>query len=319
MAMGAVKKAAGQLLPALPEPSAIRAQLERIIASDEFCVSERNRRFLSYIVNEALAGRASGLKAYSIATEVFERRETFDAQNDPVVRIEARILRRALERYYLVAGVADPILIGIPKGGYRPTFTLGSRSPLAERIVRSSLALGRPRWRRWAMAAATAVLLVGVACWTPGLSPAKIPLPGAPVWTPAEGSNLLIAPFISLGDEAEAQFFAEGLTGEITARLANLKGFTVVGQDSPDHGGPSHLQQNLRVRFALDGVVHALDDRLYVSARLLDLETGFILWSETYSEDIRAHDVLAVKQDVVEKLATAVSEFGGVVLGTDRR
>lgn len=107
-----------------PSPIEILAQLDRIIASPEFCVPERNRSFLRYVVVEAVAGRAASLKAYCIAIEVFARAETFDAQNDPVVRIEAARLRRALERYYLVAGRDDEILIDIPKGAYRPTFTV---------------------------------------------------------------------------------------------------------------------------------------------------------------------------------------------------
>ncbi len=62
------------------------------------------------------------IKGYNIAVEVFKRPEGF-TQDDPVVRIEAGRLRRALERYYLVAGQDDPVTIDIPKGGYAPSFT----------------------------------------------------------------------------------------------------------------------------------------------------------------------------------------------------
>ena len=51
---------------------------------------------------------------------VFGRDDSFDPQTDPVVRLEARRLRRALEHYYLTAGRDDPIRIEIPKGGYAP-------------------------------------------------------------------------------------------------------------------------------------------------------------------------------------------------------
>ena len=70
------------------------------------------------MVEELLAGRADRLKGYTIATDVFGRDESFDPQTDPVVRLEARRLRRALEHCYLTAGRDDPIRIEIPKGGY---------------------------------------------------------------------------------------------------------------------------------------------------------------------------------------------------------
>src|SRR4051794_10670903 len=82
---------------------------------------------LRYVVEEALAGRGERIKAYTVAVEVFGRDEAFDANADPAVRLEAGRLRRALERYYLVAGRADLVLIGIPKGGYVPAFTTHPR------------------------------------------------------------------------------------------------------------------------------------------------------------------------------------------------
>lgn len=107
---------------ALPTDAEILAQLDRIRSSVEFEAPDRARKFLAYVVEETVAGRAGRIKAYSIATEVFGRDSSFDAQTDPAVRIEAGRIRRALERYYLVAGRDDSIVIKIPKGGYVPTF-----------------------------------------------------------------------------------------------------------------------------------------------------------------------------------------------------
>ena len=115
----------------LPLPDEVRAQLARILCSPEFVVPERVRSFLRYLVEQTLAGRADRLKGYTIATAVFERGESFDAQADPVVRTEAGRLRRALERYYLVEGQADPVLIEVPKGCYVPSFS--RRAPLPRR------------------------------------------------------------------------------------------------------------------------------------------------------------------------------------------
>ena len=103
-------------------PEAVRAELERILASAAFDASPRNRQFLRYVVEETLAGRADRIKAYAIATSVFSRQADFDPQMDSIVRIEAGRLRRALERFYLMAGPGKGSRITIPRGSYVPVF-----------------------------------------------------------------------------------------------------------------------------------------------------------------------------------------------------
>jgi len=102
--------------------SSIEDQVERILNSPEFNATDALRAFLQYVVRKTLAGQADEIKRYAVATEVFGRREDFDQATDPVVSIQANKLRRALERYYLVAGQNDRIRIDMPKGTYIPTF-----------------------------------------------------------------------------------------------------------------------------------------------------------------------------------------------------
>ncbi len=104
------------------DPQTIEEQLHRILSSPEFKATPRQKNFLRYITERFLAGRASEIKGYTIATEVFGRKDDFDPKLDPIVSVEARRLRRALEHYYLVAGMRDALRIGIPKGAYVPTF-----------------------------------------------------------------------------------------------------------------------------------------------------------------------------------------------------
>ena len=105
---------------AQPTSEEVRAQLARIVASPDFDVPERSRGFLRYVVEETLAGRGERIKGYTVAVEVFGRDAAVDTNVDPVVRIEAGRLRRALERYYLMAGEAEPVLIRHPKGRLHP-------------------------------------------------------------------------------------------------------------------------------------------------------------------------------------------------------
>ena len=103
---------------------AVREQLQKILGSDPFLRSERLTSFLTFVVEETLHGRQSELKEYRVGIMVCGRRESYDTRTDPVVRVEARRLRSAIEMYYAQEGSNDPILISLPKGGYVPSFSL---------------------------------------------------------------------------------------------------------------------------------------------------------------------------------------------------
>lgn len=104
------------------DPRAIEQQLDRITASDEFRKCPQLLRFLRFAVQEALRGQDGGSKERLIGMQVFGRASDYDAGADPVVRVEARRLRRKLAEYYAGGGHQDPVEIRLPKGGYLPAF-----------------------------------------------------------------------------------------------------------------------------------------------------------------------------------------------------
>lgn len=103
-------------------PDDIRAALAEIQASAPFVASRQLSVFLSYVVEKTLAGEADRIKAYSIATEALGRPETFDPASDPIVRVEAGRLRKALDAYYLAEGAGARLRIAMPRGSYVPRF-----------------------------------------------------------------------------------------------------------------------------------------------------------------------------------------------------
>ena len=109
-------------VPLNQEAARIRDQLNRILASKAFRQVDRLQRFLSFIVNETLAGPGDNLKEFLIGVEVFGKEDSFDPRMDPIVRVQARRLRTRLTRYYREEGQNDEILIELPKGGYAPVF-----------------------------------------------------------------------------------------------------------------------------------------------------------------------------------------------------
>ena len=104
------------------DPIAIEEQLHRILSSSEFNATARQKKFLRFVTQMFLEGRTSEIKGYTVATDVFGRKTDFDSSTDPIVSVEARRLRRALEHYYLTAGRSDGVRITIPKGSYVPSF-----------------------------------------------------------------------------------------------------------------------------------------------------------------------------------------------------
>ena len=118
----------------------VRTALGRVVASPALAKSPQLAHFLTFIVEETLAGRGDRLKAFTIATDALGRDANFDPQTDPIVRVEAGRLRRALEQYYATDGRNDPVAIDLPTGHYVPVF----RDNAAPRGVMTRLR----SWRR---------------------------------------------------------------------------------------------------------------------------------------------------------------------------
>ena len=106
-----------------PPAADILGALGELLDSPTLRLSERNRRFLSFVVNQTVAGHADRIKAYLIGVDVFGRDETFDPNVDPIVRIEATRLRSALTAHYETSGAGMPVRISMPPGSYVPLFS----------------------------------------------------------------------------------------------------------------------------------------------------------------------------------------------------
>jgi tetratricopeptide (TPR) repeat protein len=126
------------LVPDKHTEEKVRQQLGHIVGSKTFRHVERLHRFLSFVVEEALAGRGNQLKEFAIGVEVFGKENSFDPRMDPLVRVQARRLRMRLERYYREEGQNDEIVIELPKGGYEPKFHRRTGS-LVKRSVAAAL------------------------------------------------------------------------------------------------------------------------------------------------------------------------------------
>jgi Tol biopolymer transport system component len=154
----------------MPPESLVREQLERILASDVFSRSPQLRRFLSFIVEQRLAGQGDSLKESVLAHELYGKGTDFDGGTDPVVRVDARRLRDKLREYY--AGRSEPVVISLPKGSYVPVFEANPAS--AAHPARSSWSFKGPVVAVGALALVVAAVAATHA-WRVFLRPANDP------------------------------------------------------------------------------------------------------------------------------------------------
>ncbi|WP_187640069.1 adenylate cyclase [Bosea sp. F3-2] len=309
----------------------IRAQLDKILASTEFNVPDRVRQFLTYVINRTLEGHSDRIKAYSVAVEVFGRDANFDMQNDPVVRIEAGRLRRALERYYLLDGNSDPILIEIPKGGYVPRFQrrqaqpnhsggpAHAAAPEGQELAGTGDARWGNRWFAWAIAMATLCLAA------PLLWLAVLPSPPPPANEPPgpQGPSLIVRPFSNLSGQPEVNFYIAGLGEELLTQLSRFKELTVFGRETSAAVSPSasasEITNQFGNRYILEGGIRLSDGKLRVTARVLDGESSAIVWSGTYDADPRAANIVGVEAMIASRVATAIAQPYGIIFSAPPR
>jgi len=123
----------------LTERAQFQAEIERLVASHALHGSESLCKLLRYLGKQALDHPGVPVKEYQIATEVFGRQADFDPQLDSMVRVQAGRLRAKLGEYYGTEGIADRLVIELPKGSYAITFherlgaanTPGNGTPVA--------------------------------------------------------------------------------------------------------------------------------------------------------------------------------------------
>lgn len=101
----------------------IKDALEAILATDKFLAAPQMSAFLRYVVEQTATGNKDRIKAYTVAVDALGKPDTFDPQNDPVVRVLAGRLRSSLTAYNEANPDAD-VIIEMNPGSYVPVFII---------------------------------------------------------------------------------------------------------------------------------------------------------------------------------------------------
>jgi len=281
---------------------------------------------LQFIVDEALAGRSDFLKAFTIANSVFGRSTSFDAQNDPVVRIEAGRLRRALERYYLVIAGADRVVVTIPKGGYVPSFNYSdkiaptshgstveptSKAEFGPYVPTSPghtlLNPSRLSWIRCVVPAGIVLLAVAAFVQTPhefALAPPAIPH--------AAPASILVEQFRDGAGLQSRSKVADGLRDEVIVQLVKFRDIAVIASLATTGDASTEAP-----RYALQGSVTRVGDTLRSRFRLIQRTDGVAIWASTYNGDLRSRGLFNIQDEVARCIASSLASPYGAVFQVD--
>jgi tetratricopeptide (TPR) repeat protein len=304
-----------------PKPDEIRAATERIIASDVLSRSPQLGAFLRFIVDAVLNGKGDRIKAYTIGVEVLRRDSKFDPQLDPIVRVEATRLRRAIERYYTGSGSDDPIIVDLPRGTYVPTFRrrdppMGRIDPVLSAFRRWALLLHQPPTLAsiGAIAAIAVFLIAGVMLYERRDHATRLADSSRQLDTKRDAGlptgngmpTIWIEPFRVIGSPPPHGVLPDHLYAKISDAFARFDTVNVAS------GADAHAD------YRLSGTLEYVDDTANAWFILTSRAEGKVVWSRTFEHVHRADEAGVSGNSIVISLTNSLLQSYGVIRARDR-
>ncbi len=140
-----------------------------------------------------------------------------------------------------------------------------------------------------------------------------------PATPPSRPGSVAVLPFVDLSPTRDQGWFCDGLTLELIAALGRVAGLSVAPRSAAfSFRGPAvdlnEVRRRLQVAHAVEGSVRKAGSRQKLDVQLVDLATGFPLWSERYERE--PADVLDLQAELATRVATALC---GVLSERERR
>lgn len=169
-------------------------------------------------------------------------------------------------------------------------------------------------WQRFALLVLLILLALGslVPFLTSRLEPdgktGVAPIQDAAVPMPLKPS-IAVLPFTNLNGDPSEDYLSDGITEQIITALAKTPKMRVIARNSSFSykGKPTKVQnvaKDLSVRYVLEGSVQKADDRLRITAQLIDAKTGNHLWAEKY--DRALEDIFKLQDDITKNIITSL-------------
>jgi TolB-like protein/ankyrin repeat protein/class 3 adenylate cyclase len=169
----------------------------------------------------------------------------------------------------------------------------------------------KPWQLKAAIAVGVVVIVIGIAYQlTPTTAieePASIermafPLPDKP--------SIAVLPFTNMSDDAEQEYFADGMTEDLITDISKISGLFVIARNSVfTYKGKAvkvrQVAEELGVRYVMEGSVRRAGNQVRVNAQLIDATTGGHLWAERYDGSL--DDVFAMQDKITRSIVTALA------------
>jgi len=121
--------------------------------------------------------------------------------------------------------------------------------------------------------------------------------------------SIAVLAFENMSGDPEQEYFSDGITEEIITSLSKTDKLFVIARNSTFtyKNKPVKVKQvaeELGVRYVLEGSVRKSEDRVRITAQLIDAVAGHHLWAERYDRDIK--DIFALQDEITMKIVTAL-------------
>ena len=136
-----------------------------------------------------------------------------------------------------------------------------------------------------------------------------VPVPDAIVHDSGITPSIAVLPFVNMSDEPGNEYFVDGLTEELQILLAKIPQLKVSARTSSfsfrnKDVTIAEIARTLNVAHVLEGSVRKSDERIRISVQLIEAQSGFELWSESYDRTL--DDIFAVQDDVAAAVVDAL-------------
>jgi adenylate cyclase len=170
--------------------------------------------------------------------------------------------------------------------------------------------------RQWIALAAAIMLVTGAAVsavWYlylrpfPSIEPASLEKMAFPL---PEKPSIAVLPFDNFSNDPEQQYFSDGLAENIITHLSQIHSLFVISRESTFtyKGKDVKVQQvaeELGVRYVLEGAVQRVENRIRVTAQLIDATSGRHLWADRFDRELK--DIFTIQDEITRNIVTEMA------------